>query len=451
MLVKRKTIFMLFILLFFTTILSACDNNKYEGDYYTYELREIYKNGQSELIDEYIAVWNGKGGKEGDLGKIPAPKTEVNGKRVTSYHGMFYGYDKIKSLDLSNFDSTQITDMSWMFSDMENLESLNLQSLDTSSVKKMSHMFYNCNRLKKLDLTPFDTANVEDMGSMFDDCKRLVELKMDTFDTSKVTDMSSMFSNVRKITHLDVSMFDTSKVEDMSWMFQGLEFVEDLDLSNFNTSKVEDMSWMFSNCAILTTLNIRNFNTARVLDMSKMFFGDSSLENVDVSHFDLSSIEAADKLFAACYMDEIKGAKELEEKISRKELPEVYDYSKFKDQTIGAYYYTANHFNNGYNARWNGTAGKEGDLGLIEPPLKEIDGIPVNDYSYMFSGILYPVHNRLNLSEITKMDLSKFDTSEVRNMSHMFRGMKNLEDLDISSFNTSLVYDMRGMFTDGIL
>jgi len=50
------------------------------------------------------------------------------------------------------------------------------------------------------------------------------------------------------------------------------------------------------------------------------------------------------------------------------------------------------------------------------------------------------------LSNITKIDLTKFDTSQVINMAYMFYGCKNLISLDLSNFNTSSVTNMQSMF-----
>ena len=50
------------------------------------------------------------------------------------------------------------------------------------------------------------------------------------------------------------------------------------------------------------------------------------------------------------------------------------------------------------------------------------------------------------IKNILELDLSKFDTSKVTNMSHMFNGMRNLTTLNLSNFNTSNVTDMGGMF-----
>ena len=52
-------------------------------------------------------------------------------------------------------------------------------------------------------------------------------------------------------------------------------------------------------------------------------------------------------------------------------------------------------------------------------------------------------------SGIKELDLSNFNTSNVEDMSEMFKGMNNLETLDISNFNTSKVSDFSGMFATG--
>jgi len=50
------------------------------------------------------------------------------------------------------------------------------------------------------------------------------------------------------------------------------------------------------------------------------------------------------------------------------------------------------------------------------------------------------------LSNITKIDLSKFDSSQVTNMAYMFYGCNNLISIDLSNFNTSSVTNMQSMF-----
>ena len=192
--------------------------------------------------------------------------------KATNMNKMFSRTDKLITLDLSNFDTSQVTDMSYMFDDADNLTTLDLSNFDTSKVTNMDHMFSNTYNLTTLDLSNFNTSKVTNMDSMFF-TSGLTSLNLSSFNTSKVTNMDRMFSNTRKLITLDLSNFDTSKVTNMDSMFftSGLT---SLNLSSFNTSKVTDMSYMFYDMRNLTSLDLSNFDTSKVTNMNSMFYLD---------------------------------------------------------------------------------------------------------------------------------------------------------------------------------
>ena len=80
-------------------------------------------------------------------------------------------------------------------------------------------MFANCIRLSALDLSSFDTSQVTDMDFMFAACKRLQNLDLGSFNTSSVIRMRGMFADCRQLTDLNLSSFDTSQVIDMDGIF----------------------------------------------------------------------------------------------------------------------------------------------------------------------------------------------------------------------------------------
>ena len=57
----------------------------------------------------------------------------------------------------------------------------------------MSFMFNGCSSLKELNLTNFNTNNVTSMKMMFKDCSSLKELNLDNFNTNNVSNMYKMF------------------------------------------------------------------------------------------------------------------------------------------------------------------------------------------------------------------------------------------------------------------
>ena len=62
----------------------------------------------------------------------------------------------------------------------------------------MSSMFYDCSSLTSLNLSNFNTNNVTNMSHMFFKCSSLTSLNLSNFNTNNVTDMSHMFSGMNK-------------------------------------------------------------------------------------------------------------------------------------------------------------------------------------------------------------------------------------------------------------
>ena len=62
-----------------------------------------------------------------------------------------------------------------------------------NNIKNISFMFSECNSLTNIDLSNFNTQNVTDMYCMFDGCNSLTNIDLSNFNTQKVTNMSFMF------------------------------------------------------------------------------------------------------------------------------------------------------------------------------------------------------------------------------------------------------------------
>ena len=221
-----------------------------------------------------------------------------------------WGYEQkirnILDMDLSNFDTSNVTNMGFMFLGMSNLTSLNLSNFDTSKVTDMQRMFWGMRNLTTLNLSNFDTSKVTNTRSMFQGMSNLTTLNLSSFNTSKVTDMSDMFAEMHSLTTLDLSNFNTSKVTNMSEMFRNMSNLTSLNLSSFNTSKVTDMSHMFFNVYNLTTLDLSSFDTSQVTNMSEMFCDMSNLITLDLSNFDTSQVKDMDLMFSLEGTDMLK-------------------------------------------------------------------------------------------------------------------------------------------------
>jgi surface protein len=216
---------------------------------------------------------------------------------VTKMVGMFGGLSNLTNLDVSNFNTSSVTNMYGMFSGLSSLTNLDVSDFDTTNVTDMTAMFYGMSRLTSLDLSNFDTSNVTSMFSLFANCEGLASLDVSSFNTSNVTSMGQMFLRMSNLTNLDVSNFNTSNVTDMISMFYGMSNLTSLDVSNFDTSNVTNMGQMFLEMSNLTSLDVSNFDTSNVTDMFSMFSGMSNLISLDVSNFDTSKVTNMSQMF----------------------------------------------------------------------------------------------------------------------------------------------------------
>ena len=151
-----------------------------------------------------------------------------NLKIPTNIEDIFYGCNNLNYLDLSNWDFSYINfdsntfnnyltslkhlklskvmfiknNMYSLFSNLNNIISLNLSNFNTSNVEYMDCLFCNSSKLKTLDLTNFYTQKVKTMSNMFENCISLTSLDLSSFNTSSVTNFSGMFYNMKSLSYI---------------------------------------------------------------------------------------------------------------------------------------------------------------------------------------------------------------------------------------------------------
>ena len=141
----------------------------------------------------------------------------------------------------------------------ENIEYPHLNDIDTSEITDMSDLFsvnmydyfennIDIERIKIIDLSAWNTSNVNDMSGMFCGCSSLIELNLSTWDTSNVVNMNHMFEGCTLLKKLDISKWDTSNVTNTVQMFYDCNSLDNLDLSNWDISNLHNVFCMFDWC-----------------------------------------------------------------------------------------------------------------------------------------------------------------------------------------------------------
>ena len=356
---------------------------------------------------------------------------------------------KIKNIVFDeSFKTYAPTSLFSFFKDLTELETIkDLKYLNTANVKYMSDMFWGCQKLSSLDLSKFNTEKVEGMTSMFEECKNLSSLDLSKFNTEKVTDMGNMFNGCSALTSLDLSNFNTEKVKSMMGMFFSCSALTSLDLSNFNTANVMEMDNMFNACSALTTIYAGDkFVTTKVEDSSYMFSDCTNLKGYSDSK--------TNHKYANCGTDGYftPGCAYAEFDNATGTL--TFRYKGVKP--AGAYDLNVESNNLGWEAQ-KGNIKKvvfDASFANARPTsccrwfadclyLTEIEGIEnlntqnVTDMSEMFTCCY----------ALTSLDVSNFNTEKVTNMTDMFLGCSALTSLDLSNFNTERVESMSSMFS----
>lgn len=163
------------------------------------------------------------------------------------------------------------------------LKQINVSNWDTSNVTNMSNTFSHCELLASVDVSKWNTSKVTNMEGMFVDCNLLASVDVNKWNTSKVTDMASMFSICGTLRSIDVSKWNTSNVTDISGMFFGCGSLHSVDITGWDTSKVTSMDRMFFNCSSLTTITgVLDFKNCT--EYYGTFFGCNNLTSVKVKN-----------------------------------------------------------------------------------------------------------------------------------------------------------------------
>lgn len=200
--------------------------------------------------------------------------SQFNTENVTNMGCMFYGCNNISSLDLSSLNTKKLTEMGGMFRNCENLKYVNLENFNTENVVNMAVLFYECPSITHIDLSSFNTKNAQTMGAMFTRCSNLVSVNLSSFNTENVTSMPS-FEGCSNLKSIDLKNFNTKKARYMSAMFKDCSSLTVLDLSSFDTRNVESMHEMFAGCDNLQTIYVGNgWNTASVSSNTSKIFQD---------------------------------------------------------------------------------------------------------------------------------------------------------------------------------
>ena len=370
------------------------------------------------------------------------------------------------------YNCTQLTDI-------EGLENLN-----TEDVTDMSFMFCDCEKLEKIDVGDFVTGKVESMSSMFRGCKSLKQLDLSCFNTSNVTWMSEMFSGCQSLTTVDVSGFNTENVKALNDMFNHCESLEELYLGSFDTHNVTRFYRMFEGCKELKTViageKWTTENNLGTYAYTSMFDGCDKL--VGGKGTSLASLkESGTIMMGDTWLARIDEGPDNPGLFTADTNGTLYDetgqtmaytvlyegtltfyYDNKVNSRIGYKYRVENSYSDAKFASMPGWYAKRNTIvkAVFDPSFKDYRPTSTAFWLYNCASMTSVVGmENLNTSQVTNMssmfrfcyilpslDVSHFDTSNVTDMSFLFCYCSAVNSLDMTKFKTDKVVDMQHMF-----
>ena len=197
--------------------------------------------------------------KEEDINKNIYFLDNTNGEFVINDTTEFHQHDFLKELNDSNVE-LYINDIKYKYKKYFKPAKKGIYNILLKFSRPMtdcSFMFSYCKNVKIIDLSSFDTTNITNMGHMFSGCSNITNIILPSINTKKVTNMNYMFSGCRILTQLNLSSFDTGNVINMNNMFGNCKNLTDVDLSSFDTKKVVDLDNILLGCFNLRKMKIK--------------------------------------------------------------------------------------------------------------------------------------------------------------------------------------------------
>lgn len=363
-------------------------------------------------------------------------------KNVTNMAGMFAGtyLDNIAQL-IDKFDTTKVTNMTHFLDSTKNLTSINLKdNINTENVADMSYMFANHDPLGRLILG-------------------------NNFSTKNVVNMEGMFKNIDDLEQLNLGdKFDTSNVTNMRYTFAGIDDLAALDLgTKFNTSKVTDMSYMFENTNEMVTLNLGDkFDTRNVTNMDHMFSRTGYLRALDFkSKLDTHKVTNMDHMFYASGIKTLDLGMNFNTSVVTS-MASMFESSAVKDLTFPVDMGDAPNLTNAVNMFKNCSY-----LNLINP--LNLDTKNITDMSSMFEATSwnydqaeYNLGDKFRFDNVTttekmfyknggkKITFTHFNAPKNTTGANMFAESHALE-ISIPEFNLPEVTDLSHMFEKALV
>ena len=260
-----------------------------------------------------------------------------------------------------------------------------------------------------------------------------------SFAEARPSTLRGWFSGLTKLTTIEgMENLNTENVTNLSWLFYNCTSLTSVDLSHFNTEKVISTENMFRRATKLTSLNLSSFNTAKVTNMKGMFRECLNLTSITgCENVKFTNVTDMSYMFYKCSKLDLSAAATLMGGPMLANTGKVTTMNWMFAGNEGTEIYISL-MGTGSLTRTKGMF--YGCKNLTKLNITKLNTSQVVTMAYMFAEC-----PKLNLNGIN--DWNKFSTASVTTMEGMFKNCAAMSYLKLTNWNTTKVTNMKDMFS----
>lgn len=179
------------------------------------------------------------------LTEISGIETLFANASPTTFSAMFFQCPALTSLDLSQWNVSQVTDIGYMFQKCSNLQTVDMSwGAQTRNIQTANQVFYKCTALSEVKgMSGWDLSSVTTLNYMFRDCTALQDVAgVSNWNLPNVTTVVGMFENCTSITSLDVSGWMPEKLQNIGYFVHGASNLASIELGKWSVPNLTNIS-----------------------------------------------------------------------------------------------------------------------------------------------------------------------------------------------------------------
>ena len=323
------------------------------------------------------------------------------------------------SIDLDGTNMSSLVLATGMYKNCTQLISLGLNGLSDwilNNVKDASYMFEGDSKLTKLETGSWGMENVENLSHFADGTSSLAELSP-TWNITKVTSIDCFLKD-SGVSSLNLSLWNFASISSAFYAFEGMQNLTAIDFGTPAFDSLENAYGMFANDSNLSSLDLNGVEAPVLTNAAGMLYNCSALSDVAISSLLTSPTDIS---FFACDASSIT---ELD--ISGWNTTQTeYLQAAFKGMTSLTSLTIGDNFKTDSAKSISEIYKNDGNLSdmFLQDFAAKINSNSLEDTSEAFAGC----------NNLSSVDLSNTDFSNVKNISKMFYEDSSLSTITLPS------------------